>query len=99
MAVQRITGRSLQSRRLKVWSEHPHCAMCGELVAYPAGFELDHKISLYAQGADTEDNVQILCIDVGDKIGCHRKKTANDLGFKAPQQARVRFDGNGRIVW
>ncbi|MCY1366209.1 HNH endonuclease [compost metagenome] len=73
---RRITGRKLQDRRMKVWSRNPHCAHCGRLCDFPAGFELDHKVPLYQGGSDTEDNCQVLCSGLD---GCHAKKTASDL--------------------
>lgn len=73
--------------------------MCGKLVAYPAGFELDHVVSLDAKGDDEDNNCQVLCIDVGDKVGCHRKKTATDMGYKQPKPLRAKFDRDGRVVW
>jgi 5-methylcytosine-specific restriction protein A len=75
----RIRGRKLQQRRLSVWSRDPHCARCRRLVAYPNGFELDHIRSLDAGGPDTEDNTQVLC---SGEDGCHRKKTAEDMGHQ-----------------
>ncbi|MNE97312.1 HNH endonuclease [compost metagenome] len=76
VADRRITGRKLQDRRMKVWSRNPHCAHCGRLCDFPAGFELDHKVPLYQGGSDTEDNCQVLCSGLD---GCHAKKTASDL--------------------
>jgi len=75
----RITGRRLQAARLRIWSRDPHCAMCRKLVEYPAGFELDHRVPLFKQGTNDDDNLQILCVGVN---GCHSKKTASDLGYR-----------------
>jgi 5-methylcytosine-specific restriction protein A len=83
---ERIRGRKLQQRRLRVWSQNPHCARCGVLTAYPHGFELDHKVSLEKGGSDTEDNCQVLC---AGKDGCHAKKTAEDMGYKHRQTIGV----------
>ena len=102
---ERIRGRKLQARRLRIWSADPHCAMCGKLCAYPAGFELDHIKSLDAKGDDTDENCQVLCVDTdgsaadGGKAGCHRKKTAQDMGYKHVAPPRARFDSSGRVVW
>lgn len=74
---RRITGRTLQNRRLRIWSRNPHCAKCGRLVAYPHGFELDHVVALANGGADTDENCQVLCIGTD---GCHEAKTRTDLG-------------------
>jgi 5-methylcytosine-specific restriction endonuclease McrA len=70
-----MSGRSLQDRRLRMWTKNPHCARCGKLVAYPFGFDLDHVIPLYKGGHDVEGNCQILCNGLG---GCHELKTAED---------------------
>ena len=70
---QRITGRRLQDRRLRLWAARPYCAACGALTRYPDGFELDHVVPLAAGGADTDDNCQILC------IACHESKTRADM--------------------
>lgn len=74
---KRMTGRRLQERRYRLWLESPCCAECGVLVAYPDGFELDHKVPLYQGGEDTEDNCQILCNGPGS---CHDRKTRADEG-------------------
>lgn len=82
----RMRGRKLQERRLRVWTKDPHCAMCRRLVEFSArpgkGFELDHIEPLKADGGkgeDTDDNCQVLC---NGPQGCHRTKTAKDMGFK-----------------
>src|SRR5690606_32790329 len=74
-ADKRITGRALQARRPKMWTESPHCASCGALVDYPFGFELDHIVPLSQGGPDVEDNCQILC---AGPFGCHAVKTLED---------------------
>lgn len=71
---QRMTGRKLQSRRLRVWSRDPHCADCRELTSYPHGFELDHEVALVNGGEDTEANCRVRC------HACHEVKTREDLG-------------------
>lgn len=75
---RRITGSRLQRRRHRLWLAHPHCAECGVMVAYPGGFELDHKVPLYLGGDDTEENCQILCCGPGS---CHERKTRSDVGL------------------
>ncbi|QMV50950.1 HNH endonuclease [Ewingella americana] len=72
----RITGWKLQERRKRLWAANPRCAACGQLTEYPHGFELDHIVSLYKGGPDTDDNCQILC---NGEDGCHRKKTRQDM--------------------
>jgi len=78
---RRITGRARQERRLDLWIKNPHCASCGEITAYPYGFELDHIVPLHKGGEDTKENCQILCVYIdadGRKRGCHMDKTAED---------------------
>ena len=81
VADRRITGRRLQSRRLEMWLENPHCAECGRWVLFPSGFELDHKVPLGLGGEDVKSNCQILCVDSpdGTVVGCHTRKTEADL--------------------
>lgn len=64
-----------------MWKRDPCCALCGRVVAYPHGFELDHIVPLYKGGADIEDNCQILCVwyEGIDKRGCHAAKTVEDM--------------------
>lgn len=73
---QRITGRRLQDRRLRIWSKDPHCVDCGRLTAYPAGFELDHEVALVNGGTDTDDNCKVRCCGPGS---CHEAKTQRDM--------------------
>ena len=78
----RMTGRRLQSRRLKVWSSNPHCAACGALTVFPHGFELDHIVPLFQGGHDTEANCQVLCVERlpdGSKAGCHVAKSSDEV--------------------
>lgn len=82
VAERRITGRALQDRRLRLWELNPHCAICGRLVAFPHGFELDHAVPLFQGGTDTDENCQILCVYMGrdgHKAGCHLDKTREDI--------------------
>ncbi|SPP31304.1 hypothetical protein ARAF_0423 [Arsenophonus endosymbiont of Aleurodicus floccissimus] len=71
-----ITGYQLQKRRLEVWKDNPYCVVCGRLVHYPSGFELDHIIPLFKGGADTIENCQIFYIG---EDSCHQRKTKSDL--------------------
>ena len=76
----RITGRTLQARRLRLWTASPTCAVCGRLTEWPHGFELDHIVRLADGGADADSNCQILCVyyEAGRKAGCHADKTAGE---------------------
>ena len=84
IAERRISGRKLQERRKAIWTLNPTCAMCGRVVLYPHGFELDHIVPLYMGGEDAEGNCQVLCVwfEVIDgaqtKFGCHADKTIAD---------------------
>lgn len=80
----RMAGRALQARRLRIWTKSPTCAVCGRLTSYPSGFELDHRVPLHQGGPDADENCQVLCS--GDD-GCHRKKTAQDLGHRPKRGA------------
>lgn len=86
----RLRGRKLQATRLRIWSQDPHCAMCRDLVAYPAGFELDHKQAVHKDGSNDDDNLQVLCCGSGSNE-CHAKKTAQDMGHREP--VRIGLDG------
>lgn len=75
---ERMTGRRLQARRLRLWSRDPHCASCGRVTQFPDGFELDHKVPLFLGGQDADENCQIMCIwydEAGNKRGCHVEKS------------------------
>lgn len=79
----RQAGAALQAKRLKMWTACPYCAHCGRYVLYPGGFELDHIQALDNGGTDTDDNLQVLCVEWidGRKAGCHANKTRIDLGY------------------
>jgi 5-methylcytosine-specific restriction protein A len=85
----RIRGRALQARRARLWSANPCCAHCQRLTEFPSGFELDHIVSLYKDGDDTDENCQVLCHE------CHELKTQSDMGYTE----RTTFDDNGNVVW
>lgn len=55
-STKRMTGRKLQDRRLRVWSENRRCTPCGMLTVFPGGIELDHKVGPFDGGADTDVN-------------------------------------------
>lgn len=83
---QRMAGRKLQDRRMRLWSANPCCAMCGRLTDWPYGFDVDHRIRLDQGGPDTDENCQILCThtdDQGRKAGCHAEKTKREMQGKA----------------
>ncbi len=78
----RMTGRRLQDRRLRVWTQNPRCAACGALTVFPHGFELDHIVPLFQGGQDTEANCQVLCVERlpdGSKAGCHVAKSSDEV--------------------
>jgi len=81
VADRRITGRRLQARRMAIWRQDPTCAVCGRVVNFPDGFELDHKVPLFMGGEDVEANCQVLCVRFvmiegqRTKNGCHASKT------------------------
>lgn len=80
---RRMAGSRLQARRKALWIQDPHCEICGRVVAYPHGFELDHRTPLWQGGRDTEENCQVLCVwfDIdGEKRGCHAEKTDAEGG-------------------
>lgn len=70
----RLTGRRLQARRLRLWTQNPYCAACNRLTEFHAeGFHLDHKVPLFKGGEDEDSNCQVLCVP------CHDAKTDEDL--------------------
>lgn len=73
----RLRGRRGQARRLRIWSQDPHCAECGKLTVYPKGFQVDHRIPLFKGGEDADSNLQVLCSGAN---GCHDRKTAIEKG-------------------
>lgn len=70
---QRMAGRALQARRLRLWAADPHCVDCQELTSYPHGFELDHEVALVNGGKDTDENCRVRC------LACHEAKTKRDM--------------------
>lgn len=77
-AERRVTGRTLQARRLRVWTHAlGYCARCGRLTRWPDGFALDHRIALVNGGDDAEGNTQVLCVEPNG--GCHALKTTEDM--------------------
>lgn len=81
VASRRVTGRALQSERLKLWTERgQRCAECGRFVEHPGGYQLDHIVPLALGGSDDESNKQLLCwwLEDGVAKGCHVDKSASD---------------------
>lgn len=92
----RLRGRALQSRRLRVWRKDPHCQMCGRLVSYPDGFQLDHIKAVHKVGENMDDSaVQVLCCLPDGSGGCHGIKTAKDMGYREGPK----FNPEGRVQW
>ena len=58
----------------------PLCVMCEANGVVVAGDELDHILPLFKGGSNNDENLQMLCVE------CHKKKTADDLGFRYRQQ-------------
>ena len=83
---ERLRGRALQERRLRVWSANPHCVDCGRLTQWPRGFELDHDVPLHQGGADTDENSRVRCVYYdaqGRKAGCHQAKSDEETRQRA----------------
>lgn len=85
----RLRGRAGTARRLRIWKDNPHCAMCKRLTDYPQGFHIDHITPLHKGGPDDDENLQVLCQP------CHETKTEKDMGFKPGPK----FDADGRVQW
>ena len=89
MKTERIRGRALQALRLRIYIERQaKCGMCGRIVAFPNGFDLDHVKALDNGGDNSDENYQLLCNAPGE---CHDKKTAQDLGY-TPKK-KIGLDG------
>ena len=90
----RLRGSAGVARRLRIWSQDPHCAMCGKLTTYGKGtenpFHIDHIVALDNGGVDEDENLQTLCASP-----CHENKTEIDMGFVP----KTKFDENGRVKW
>ena len=66
---KRITGRTLQRLRAKLFEEHPLCAECTRQGRVAEAKQRDHIIPLTEGGEDVESNVQGLC------CACHDMKS------------------------
>lgn len=68
-ATKRITGRTLQRLRERLFSAEPLCAECSRQGRVAEATERDHIIPLSEGGEDIESNVQGLC------LSCHEAKS------------------------
>lgn len=69
---KRIEGRARVDRNKKWKEAHPLCVKCEAEGRTRPVDEVDHKIPLWAGGADHESNLQSLCTD------CHTEKTSKE---------------------
>ena len=69
---QRTRGRALQATNRRLFMRNPLCVRCEEKGRAEPVTQWDHKIPLYAGGADTDENKQGLCTP------CHVEKTNED---------------------
>ena len=76
MIVKRITGRTLQTLRARLFRDHPLCVVCEAKGSVSLARELDHIVPLYKGGSNDDSNCQALCVE------CHRDKTATDMGHR-----------------
>ena len=86
VVADRMRGRALQDRRLRIWSRDPHCVDCGKLTQWPHGFELDHEAPLHLGGADSDENSRVRCVYYdahGRKQGCHQAKSDEEARQRA----------------
>lgn len=76
-ATPRERGRRWMRRRARWLAEHPLCERCEERERVTAAEEVDHRIPLWAGGADDESNFSSLCRD------CHAAKTAAEAAERS----------------
>lgn len=62
-----------RSARIKLRDNYT-CRQCGRVTR---AIEVDHIVPLWQGGPDTDDNLQLLCIDP-----CHAAKTAREAGMR-----------------
>lgn len=68
-AVERIVGREHGRIRLRILvRDGAACVKCGRGL----NLEVDHIVPLYAGGAESDANRQVLCVD------CHKLKSLNE---------------------
>ena len=66
-------GRTLRKRNARVKASAGYiCNHCG-IVTYPENLEVDHIQPIYQGGADSNENLQVLCVD------CHKDKSADEM--------------------
>jgi len=70
----RVRGRRGVEQRHSFLRRNPLCAHCQQRGIITAAEEVDHIVPLHAQGEDTDDNKQALCVD------CHKAKSAKEQG-------------------
>jgi 5-methylcytosine-specific restriction protein A len=62
MQVERIRGRTLQTRNARLMRSNPLCVHCAAEGRTTAAEVWDHRIPLWMGGEDGEGNLQGLCI-------------------------------------
>ncbi|MDB5597394.1 MAG: endonuclease [Hyphomicrobiales bacterium] len=77
--VKRIRGRKGQAARLRRLTSEPLCVDCKAAGSVKAAEVVDHIVPLAKGGDDIDSNCRSLCHD------CHRKRTAEQFGFKSKQ--------------
>ena len=74
---KRIEGRARVDRNKKWKEAHPLCVTCQAEGRVRPVDEVDHRIPLWAGGADNESNLQSLCTP------CHEAKTSREAAMRA----------------
>lgn len=74
MTVKRERGRAKQARNVRLLRREPLCRHCAARGVTRAAAVLDHIVPLAKGGAESDDNLQPLCVE------CHNVKTAADFG-------------------
>lgn len=77
IATERLRGRGLQERNVRFLHHNPLCAECLKTGQVTEAREVDHVTPLWAGGADSEENLQGLC------VACHAAKTAQEAAQRA----------------
>lgn len=78
-AKQRLTGRALQARNLRIKQRDKYtCQACGRVTE---DGEVDHRISLASGGGEDDLNLQWLC-----RTPCHADKTARENGQRPKRE-------------